>query len=181
MTSTHCFNRIPTNSKWFVYDAYYLCRKGKKLTPSFIKQIYDTGHTHIYISMGSKYAKEQDKYQETLKEEMNVLKDIMFNVVIIDSLNPCMSSIRDILKSELYIMGRYSLPDHKRYILGFDKTWKEGEYVIPNDNIKAKTNYEEYRDFYECDFPIVTKYYENQLTEKISRKTLIERRYGKYM
>ena len=181
MTSTHCFNRIPTNSKWFVYDAYYLCRKGKKLTPSFIKQIYDTGHTHIYISMGSKYAKEQNEYQEILKEEMNVLKDIMFDVVIIDSLNPCMSSIRDILKSELYIMGRSSLHDNKGSISGFEKTWKEGEYVIPNDSIKTKNNYKEYRDFYECDFPIVTKYYENQLTEKISRKTLIERRYGKYM
>jgi hypothetical protein len=181
MTSTHCFNRIPTNSKWFVYDAYYLCRKGKKLTPSFIKQIYDTGHTHIYISIGYKYAKEQDEYQTTLKEEMNVLKDIMFNVVIIDSLNPCMSSIRDILKSELYIMGRSSLQDNKGSISGFDKTWNEGEYVRPNDSIKAKTNYEEYRDFNECNFPIVMKYYENQLTEKISDKTLRKRRYGKYM
>ena len=180
MISTHCFNRIPTNSKWFVYYAYYLCRKGKKLTPSFIKQIYDTGHTHIYISMGSKYAKEQNEYQKTLKEEMNIFKDIKFDVVI-DSLNPCMSSIRNILKSEMYIMGWSSLSDNKGSISGFEKTWKEREYVRPNDNIKAKTNYEEYRDFNEYDFPIVLKYYENQLTEKISDKTLRERRYGKYM
>ena len=92
-----------------------------------------------------------------------------------------MSSIRDILKSELYIMGWTSLSDHKGSISGSDKTWKEGEYARPNDNIKAKTNYEEYRDFHECDFPIVTKYYENQITEKISDKTLRERKYGKYM
>jgi hypothetical protein len=176
MTSTHCFNRIPTNSntnsnKWFVYDSYYLCRKGKKLTPSLVKQIYDTGHTHIYISMGKKYAEEQYIYQETLKEEMNVLKDIMFDVVIIDSLNPCMSSIRDILKSEMYIMGSS----------GFENNWKEGEYVRPKETKKGKLICEEYRKFHECNFPIVMKYYENQLTEKISDKTLRERRYGKYM
>jgi len=85
------------------------------------------------------------------------------------------------LKSELYIMGRSSLQDNKGSISGFDKTWNEGEYVRPNDSIKAKTNYEEYRDFNECNFPIVMKYYENQLTEKISDKTLRKRRYGKYM
>ena len=82
-----------------------------------------------------------------------------------------MSSIRDILKSEMYIMGSS----------GFENTWKEGEYVKPKETEKGKLICEEYRQFYECDFPIVTKYYENQLTEKISDKTLRERRYGKYM
>ena len=37
-----------------------------------------------------------------------------------------MSSIRDILKSELYIMDKTYLPYHKGSISGFDKTWKEG-------------------------------------------------------
>lgn len=164
--STHYFNRIPTNNKWYVHDGYYL---KQNLTVDMLKKIFDTGHTHVYISTGKLYADKQVEYQKNLKDiDLEKIKDIKFNYVIIDSLNPCDISIKDILKSKYYVMGREKIPLFNSYY-----TWKEGDFLPPKDI--------EYKSFIECKFDFCRNYYQNQIENKITKKNIISRKLGKYM
>ena len=168
--STHYFNRIPTKNNWFVFDSYY---EKKNLTIDKVREIYDTGHRNIYLSMGVLPATQQLEYQKTLSNYK--LENIQFNCVLIDSLNPPDISIKKILPSNNYLMGRESWD-----ISELKYSWNECEYVNPLESIPLYEFTYEYRSFPECKFDVCRTYYETQLYDKLDEETIKDKKYGKY-
>jgi hypothetical protein len=169
--STHYFNRIPTKNNWYVFDGYY---QKLPLTVAKVREIYNTGHRNIYISMGIKQATNQLEYQKPISNYN--LENIQFNCVLIDSLNPPDISIKKILPSKHYLMGKAPKIVSKHIY-----SWKECEFVIPLKSILLNTFSYEYKSFIECKFNVCRTYYDSQLTNKLDDATIKAKKYGKYM
>jgi len=156
--STHSANRIPNNLDWFIFDAYHM--EIKILTPKFINQIYDKGYRKIYLSYGPRYAKAQHNYQLT-SADLILPENIVFDVVLIDSLNCCHNNISNIIKSKLYIIG-----NDQSY--GFSNSWISDTFTNPFDdkNSEAFVNYNEFSNFKQESYPYASWFY-NDTVHKI--------------
>jgi hypothetical protein len=156
--SSHIPNKVPTDPLWFVMDSYF---KGECFTVEEVKAAFESGKTKIYISSGYSRAKEQ--HLESLSEsDFSKLEGVLFDVVLIDSLNPPLISIKKLLPSRSYIKG------FDESIFGIK--WPEGEFETSIGNPIAQ----EYKSFIKCDYPKCREYYSNQckpIAEKVISET----------
>lgn len=132
--TTHFGNQIPKyedQEKWFFYNAYQAYCDGYPpvILPDLVKKIHDKGFTRIYLSMGSKYAKGQETVQKLKDFEdqmavLNQLEGIVFDAVVIDSLNPPHANIKKLFpcrSEECYLKGE----DPNVFGKEFDQSWTE--------------------------------------------------------
>ena len=154
--SSNFLNKIPTDPEWFVMDSFF---KGECFTVEEVKAAFESGKKKIYISSGYSIAKEQHAYIESLSEsDFSKLEGVLFDAVLVDSLNPPMISIKKLLPSRSYIKG------FDESIFGIK--WSEGEFESSIDNPIAQ----EYKSFIKCDYPKCREYYSNQckqMAEKV--------------
>lgn len=159
--SSHFPNRIPSNSEWLIFDAYYL---REVLTPLKIRKIFESGKRKIYISMGIGPSRKQKEYQESLDEtDFETLCGIQFEAVLIDSLNPPHSSIKRMIPSKYYLKGKEE--DVVGTAFGtsvscvFGDSWKDVDYICTGDFMSLRKYVEEYKSFPIGDFPTCRKLY----------------------
>ena len=132
--TTHFGNQIPKSEdqgKWFFHKAYQADRDGYPpvILPDLVEKIHAKGFTRIYLSMGSKYAKDQETIQKLkdFEEQMavlNQLEGIVFDAVVIDSLNPPHANIKKLFpcrSEECYLKGE----DPNVFGKEFDQSWTE--------------------------------------------------------
>ena len=159
--STHFPNRIPTCilQDWFVIDSYFT--QIDYLQYDKIKEIWDAGFRHLYISVGSKYNDEMCQYIETLdKSIFDDLKEIEFSVVLFDSLNMPNGNIKQLIHAEMYIK-----PNIKQKQSTTDKPmFNTVKHTFNNDEKYIIDTYRNFRS--SNDYNIVTYYYHNQLNIK---------------
>lgn len=106
--------------KWFIFNAR--TAPSHILTPEIIVQIFNEGYTRIYISMGYKFSLQQQELQkqESFQKSLSLLKDIQFEMVVIDCLNPPHQSITKLVPSAYYLMGTNRNPLDK----GLYNSWE---------------------------------------------------------
>lgn len=159
---THFPNRIPTDSLYpcFVIDGYFTQITDLKIEK--IKEIYDNGFRSLYISLGYKYNMEMLEYIKSITEsDMEILKDVEFDFVIIDSINMAHASIAQLIPSELYIVG---MPSRCMSNISNEQSWGD---IIKNPYAKNSDEYYFVSEFVKYtkveSFTTIKKYYKNQI------------------
>jgi hypothetical protein len=160
---THFPNRIPTDRLYpcYVIDGYYTQTNDLKIEK--IKEIYDNGFRSLYISLGHQYNMEMVDYIKSLTESnMELLKDVEFNFVIIDSINMAHASIAQLIPSELYIVG---MPSSCMSNISNEQSW--GNIIKSPYADKNSDEYYFVSEFLKCSkvvsFITIRKYYKNQI------------------
>ena len=93
----------------------------------------------------------------------DILSDIKFEVVLIDSLNPPHSSIRKMIPSKYYLKGKEGNAISSAFGSSvssvFGKSWKEDDYIYTGDFISLRKYVEEYKAFPKGEFTTCRKLY----------------------
>jgi len=141
--STHFSKKIPSSDEWIILDTHDF--NSQTITPELSKKIFNAGYKYIYITLGVKYGEQQHKYQQSLdNKDFDILKGdtpVLFQAIIIDSLNCCHKNISDILPSKLYILGKKSFTISQTLYNSWD-----GIAVTPDQN-KTHPAYNIYQTF----------------------------------
>ena len=165
--STYTHNKIP-NCDWFIINTSMVL--SRNITPELSQMIHKNGYKYIYITLGIKYGERQKKYQQSLIEDSyKILENITFDAVVIDSLNCCHSSIKNIFPSNLYILGKRDFLSRNLH-----DSWT-GISVNPHTNV---TNIEykifkQLSNFPSNSYPMVNWYYQDQLNKIYNLKRIL--------
>jgi hypothetical protein len=126
--STHFGFQIPSNlNNWIFFNGYYdeIEKNYNRniITSELVKKIYESGITKVHLSIGSRFAEEQENYQKNkdFQESLLSLNNISFEVVIIDDLNPPHASIMELFPAKYYLIG-YKIRPINSYLYN---SWKD--------------------------------------------------------
>ncbi len=156
--STHFVNKIPPrDSNWCILEAYTM--EDHVIIPEFIKKLYEKGCRKIYISFGPRYVELQQKYQLTMNDsDYDLLKNVLFECVIIDNVNCIHGDMCKLLPSKLYIKSQ-------NIAFKYNDTWDSIPFYDPHttDHSDAITYFKEFDSFNRAPSYIYSKWYQRDI------------------